>query len=732
MISQRQAQQLELDNYVKTVEYGRYYWTEYDMSILRRVMQIRRPGRVNDRSSFNDVVIMADTETSKAHKNKCAAGNDGVMNYDVVRNYIVIWTLTISISYEPIVTLYGRRPSELIDCIRKIHGCMSGDKTVVYIHNLGYDYMFLRKFMFEKWGHPSKELSVKPYYPISIEFDNGILLRDSLILAQRSLGKWAEDLNVKHKKAIGEWDYDKIRTQSTEVSEHEMKYSEYDTLTGVECINATLKRLGKNISNIPLTATGIPREQVRKRGASHNAHDVFLRQALDYEQYIKMLMVYHGGYVHGNRFFVNTKIDDKDVECYDFASSYPFTLCAYKFPCEKFTKVKNNVDCKFILDRMEDFAFYFKLILIRPECKLDVVMPALQMSKCTTLINPVLDNGRVLKADYAEIWLTEYDLEIIAEQYSLNNDNSYIRECEYAKKDYLPRWFTDYVFECFINKTMLKGGDPVAYALAKTIINALYGMCVQQSIKENIVEDYEHGGYSTIRFAPCTDIEDADDYAGSAQEAYDKYLNNKRTILPYQWGVWVTAIAFNNLFKLGKCAGLWLYSDTDSCYGQNWDVDAVNRYNESCKERLRANGYGPVVRNGREYWLGIAEHEGDKDTYTEYKYMGAKRYCGRQKADGKLHITVAGVPKKGVNCLYDNIDNFARFARFSGAYTGKKTHHHVYVDKIYIDYAGNECGDYIDLVPCDYVLDCVDVVDWDYINTETITIEGGMIDRCLI
>ena len=48
-----------------------------------------------------------------------------------------------------------------------------------------------------------------------------------------------------------------------------------------------------------------------------------------------------------------------------------------------------------------------------------------------------------------------------------------------------------YVYELFKNKTMLKGGDPVDYALAKAKLNSLYGMCVQKAIQQDIVEDYD-------------------------------------------------------------------------------------------------------------------------------------------------------------------------------------------------------------------------------------------------
>ena len=134
------------------------------------------------------------------------------------------------------------------------------------------------------------------------------------------------------------------------------------------------------------------------------------------------------------------------------------------------------------------------------------------------------------------------------------------------------------------------------------------------------------------------------------------------------------------------------------------------------------------MHKGREYWLGIAETDGDADKYTEFKYMGAKRYCGRNLETGKLKITVAGVPKKkGALCLHDDINEFHKGKIFDGATTGKTTHYYFNVEEIYIDENGNETGDSISLTPCDYRLDTVNVYDWmSLFNEEVNLIEYGI------
>ena len=119
-----------------------------------------------------------------------------------------------------------------------------------------------------------------------------------------------------------------------------------------------------------------------------------------------------------------------------------------------------------------NYAFIFKLILVNVELKSDQIpMPALQYSKCVKDINACTDNGRVLCANYIEIYLNEIDLAVINSQYKWKA--AACVEVEYSEKAYLPRWYTDYVFECFTAKTMLKGGDAVAYSLAKAKVNSL-------------------------------------------------------------------------------------------------------------------------------------------------------------------------------------------------------------------------------------------------------------------
>ena len=711
----------------KYIPYKCIYYTKFNYHrVLSRVMNYRKKG-YNKKGSWNDITIMADTETSKKKKEP----------YDEpTENHIVAWTISLRSYGHNICTLYGTKPSEMIACINMISYHLKGEETYIFFHNLAYDYMFLRKFFYDAWGYPKRDLNTKPHCPLFSTYENGsklITFKDSYILAQRSLEKWAKDLNVEHQKAVGDWDYDEVRQQSHRFTINELNYIEHDTLAGVECIDATCKALGKSLYSLPYTATGIVRGDIKEIALNNRGHERFLKSALSFDQFLKARKVFHGGYTHANRFFIDQMIYavENFIKCYDFASSYPFCMLACKYPTGKFLPFK---DCNhsMILKNEETYAFMFKISLINVRLKDPLEpMPALQESKCEQSINLITDNGRILQAGYVSLYITEQDLAVINNQYTWENEEKIdCTEVEVSRKDYLPRWLTDYIFALFEAKCSLKNGDPVLYSIAKSKINSCYGLFVQVPISDDIVEDYEKGIFY-VGYQQKEDESDEDFQKRcyeSDKKKYEKYVKRKNSVLNYQVGIWVTAYAFRHLHELGACVRTetinghlrfppqWYYSDTDSCYSDDWDLEKIKEYNERCKEMLRANGYGPVIYKGKEYWLGIAESKELEDEYSEFKVLGAKRYAGRCIDDDKIHITVAGVPKKGAKCLGNDLKRFTKDFIFPGSETGKLTHFYIYRDDIYIDEYGNEVGDSIDLKPCDYLMNTTD--KWGYIETE--------------
>ena len=653
-------------------------WDKYDYSQLHIIKTVKRTTK-KATEIYNNAIIMLDTETSKKS------------NRDGESNHIVAFTISIRYKHENICTLWGRKPSELIECLGLLIRTMQGDHTIIYVHNLAYDWVFIRKYLFDVYGHPIKQLNTKSHYPIRIEFECGLILKDSLILSQKSLDKWASDMGVEHQKAVGKWDYDRIRSQHEDYTDDELEYIEHDTLAGVECIDALMTQLHHRIYAMPYTATGIVREEARKIGKQFRAHEEFEKITPDFNVYLLMEQCFHGGFTHANRYIIGEV--KNGVKCYDFASSYPFVMLTEKYPMHRFKPYKRMCRPEDLIKNIDKYAFITKLIMIKPRLKDEHdPMPVLQYSKLTKSINAITDNGRVLCAGYVEIYVTEISLRMINSQYTY--ERALCIENYYAKKDYLPRWFTDYIFKLFRDKSELKGLDPLNYLLSKAKLNSCFGMCVQKAIQDDIEELYEGNEYHTI--------------SNYNEENYEKYRQSRSRFLPFQWGTWVTEYAMQNVHLLGAMCDEWYYTDTDSVFGAGWDEEKLGAYNEMCRKKLTDNGYGSIEVNGRTYTLGVAELDKICD---EFKTLGAKRYAYRSD-DGELHITVAGVPKKGAVCLQNDLSRFQKGFLFDGVSTGKKQHKYIYVDEPYVDDEGNETADSIDLSPCDYLLDDIEREDW--------------------
>lgn len=657
-------------------------WPLIDLSILHTATADQRRGR--RKSALNNVTCMIDTETSKSAPDKFTVNKHiGKKEYADNINYIVAWSFAISIYGIPVLAIYGHGPRELLDCMQRVHAALPGDATIYYCHNLSYDYVFLRRFLLDAWGAPASQLATKPHYPVSLVWDSGIEIRDSLILAQCSLEKWAENLHVLHGKAVGKWDYDRIRNQSDSFADEEITYIIDEVLAGVECIDTMRAQLRRSRRTLPMTATGIPRSELRAIGAEYHAHDK-ARAASTYESYKILTRFYHGGYTHCNRW---RKGDHLPAICFDFASSYPYVLLSEMYPCERFVKLNVSLTIGDIINDKRN-AYLVRIELLNP-CMRDYYhgMPLLQLSKLDLAYNVNADNGRAINADYVMLWTNEIELGMLQELYTWDEIN--IVEVWTAAKTYLPRWFTDYVYARYRDKTMLKDGDPVAYAIAKAAkLNGIYGMTVQHILRDKLIEDYDTGEYITTR--------------ADSPEDFDAAVKKRSFYLNYAWGCWVTSYALRNLYRLGACAPSpddWLYSDTDSCYFARVDRHKINAYNDNVKAILTERGYGAIRHNGRDYWLGVAELDG---VYHEFTALHSKCYAARD-VKGQIKITVAGVPKKrGAICLDDDLRNFKDGFVFDGETTGKKTHVYLWSDGIYTDAAGNEYADSINLIPCDY------------------------------
>lgn len=110
-------------------------------------------------------------------------------------------------------------------------------------------------------------------------------------------------------------------------------------------------------------------------------------------------------------------------------------------------------------------------------------------SKCKNISRGKYDNGRVIGAEELEIVITDVDLKLIFETYKFERYE--FLEVYYAKKDYLPVDYINFILDKYVKKTEYKNveGKETEYMLEKNMFNSLYGMTVTNNIKDSVIFD---------------------------------------------------------------------------------------------------------------------------------------------------------------------------------------------------------------------------------------------------
>ena len=537
---------------------------------------------------------------------------------------------------------YGRELETFRDLLddlpEKVH-------IIIWVHNLAYEFQFLCNIL--TWEKVFARLPHKPMKASSEEYPF-IEFRCTYMLTRLSLASWGKQLGVQ--KAVGDLDYDVIRTPITPLTEAELHYGEQDCLVVYAGIKDYLKRYEKQRS-IPLTQTGTVRREVKNLLTKDKEYVRYVKKLVPKNptEYKRLQHIFAGGYTHANQMYAG-KLIDEYIEHYDFASSYPCVMVAKKYPMTAwyYTGV-NEIPAD---DEFEDTAFILYLSFTR--IRSISFNTYIQSSKCTGY-NLKYDNGRVLSADSLDIYVTEQDWITIRNNYEW--DDLKVNRVWRSDKDYLPVPFLKYILELYQNKTSLKdvAGQEDLYMQSKQYINSLFGMMVTALIQADV--EYDNGSW-TIKELTTENV------IKKLKRLSDFHDREKRYFLSYSWGCWVTAYARRNLWEcIESCDHDMIYCDTDSIFvrGEH-DFDWYNKkVTEEIRKSCEINGLDfsmtrPKTPKGKEKPLGIFEKEPD---CTQFKTLGAKRYVERRTTDNKLHLTVSGINKEAVELLQDDIDRFA-------------------------------------------------------------------------
>ena len=602
--------------------------------------------------------------------------------------------------------IYSRFWTDFLRLIEKLENKLNTSENlrlIIYVHNLSYEFQYIYKMF--NWSSVFAITERKPIYALN---KNGIEFRCSYILSGYNLDTLAKNLENKTvKKLIGNLDYNLIRHNKTELTEKELEYCFNDVLIVTQYINEQIKEFG-TIADIPLTQTGKVRNFTKNKCFSIPEYKYFIKElTLDVLEYQKLNMCYSGGFTHSNA--INTNIKLNNVSSYDFTSSYPFVMLSEKYPMSKGRKIKITSQ-KMFLDCLNNYCclFSIRLFNVKPKTMYENI---LQASKCYNTKKAIINNGRIVECEQTETILNEIDFYNITQFYHYDNfevDDFYIYE-----KNYLPKPIIESILELYGKKTTLKNvsGKEKEYLHSKEMLNSIYGMCVTNTMKQQII-------FNSGVWGKDSDF--------NLNESVENYNKDRNRFLFYAWGVWVTSYARKNLFNgILNMGNDYIYSDTDSLKILNREkhLDYFENYNKQVEIKLKNmceyynidfNLCKPKTIKGVEKLIGVWDFE---ETYKHFKTLGAKRYL-IENDSGNYEITIAGLPKNAINYIIkyaeenkkDVFDVFSNYMYIPENETGKKTH--TYIDNENIvnitDYKGETikvlCKSGVHLENCEFTL----------------------------
>ena len=599
--------------------------------------------------------------------------------------------------------IYGRTWDEFDNVINELVDYLelsSKRHLLIYVHNLGYEFQFIRK-RFE-WDKVFAIKQRRPVYAIC----GGIEFRCSLFLSNYSLEYIGKNLLHKYpvEKLVGNLDYSKIRHSKTPLTDEELAYCINDVKVVMSYIQEKIEMDG-DITRIPLTNTGYVRNYCRKEcfyeGIPEDDKEARKRVQMNYKAIMKSLQIqsddeyeqmhraFMGGFTHASALYSGRVM--YDVGSADLTSSYPYTIVCEYFPMTKGEYIGSVEDNKLFNYYLSNFCCLFDIEFTNLEPIQEYENP-ISYSRCFIEGDYIVNNGRLVSADKCTTTITELDYDTISKFYRW--DSVKIMNMRVYHRGYLPKALILAVLSLYEDKTTLKGvsGKEVEYLVSKNMINAAFGMMVTAVVRD----EFE---YADEWFKKAADVDSQ--LAG--------YNNNFNRFLFYGWGVWVTAHARHNLFSAIYEFGTdYVYSDTDSIKGINFEqhMEYFKKYNDNVFEKLldMCNHYNipfnkcrPKTKNGEEKLIGVWDME---KPYVRFKTVGAKRYIYEYE-DGELSLTVSGLNKKYAipYLLEENNNNkdiiFEKFGEgmfIPAGHTGKMTLTYIENEMCgtLVDYLGNK------------------------------------------
>lgn len=566
------------------------------------------PGHFFDFSYLSGIHTM-DTETS-------------VVTVDNKKHSLVyLWQICINGD-----TYYGRRIEDFKDFIENIcESIPTGKRLVLWVHNLGYEFQHIKDFLsiHDVFMRTNRQ-------PMRATIDEKIELRCSYALTNCSLEDFCKKMNVKNK--IKGFNYDKLRTPDTELTDDEMEYAETDCTSLREALMKQFDIYDDNLYSVPWTASGYARRDLKR--ALHPMQKNIAMLKPSYELFNQMQKAFRGGLCDCNNRRTDRLIHD--VVSFDETSAYIYSILCKKFPMRAFKKydIKTNGSPDF--DRWSKIGrCWISDVRIWGLKAKNENIRYLDMVKCESIGCKDIF-GKITEAEYLETTLTDVDFENVKKCYDFKKIK--FENMQYSIYDMLPECVRNLALQYFVEKTKLKNTDKESeYTLAKERLNTIYGIMVQNLFRDQIVYDEENCTYSTQH--------------KNNEEIYKK----TKVLMPYQWGVWTSAHARSALIDAMVIVGDdLLYNDTDSVkFIRNETImEKIEELNNTIIENAKQNNAFAVDSNGTVHYVGKWLIDAE---YIDFKTLAPKMYAG--KTDSGISITISGINKKSGSQSIQDVDD---------------------------------------------------------------------------
>lgn len=397
---------------------------------------------------------------SEKDKNRC-----------IKRSHMYIWMFGIND-----IVYYGRTWDELKLFLKRLDDHI-GDRKYVFIHNLAFEFQYLKSnFHFD-------EVSARKSHKVitAIMKDYNIMLKCSYMMSNVGLKYLPKMFDLPVEKKVGDLDYSLIRNPNTPMSEKELAYCEYDCLVLYHYILKELE-VYEDVKHIPSTNTGKVRRELQDLTRTNFKYRRIVNKAINTNPiiYNRLCEAFLGGYTHANWIYADEVLHN--VDSYDIASSYPYVLVTQKYPNSEFRPCK--------IKKREEMSrrLAYLLVVKFKNVKCKYYNNFISASKCRNLRGAKYDNGRLISADEFEMTLTDIDFYFYLDTYDLEYE---IVECYYSSMSYLPKTLIEFILDKYVGKTELKGveGREMEYGRIKGMYNSIYGMSVTNNIRDNVIYD---------------------------------------------------------------------------------------------------------------------------------------------------------------------------------------------------------------------------------------------------